>query len=289
MDGKYLIPKNFVFENGGNTCYISSLLVGLFYNDTEIYNILENDLYCSQGIYIQQFIKYKIINHIRNNKSIKFNVINILRDLIFNNKFKIKDEINKQQDVSELYSYLVDLFNIEYIFIQRNIVFESDNKNNKNELDKLSFIPLSISNENIISTNIKELLDNWMYDNKMLINNNKNQISALSTYEFKNTPQIIALYINRFGKNNKKLEVEIDIQKISPYYQMNNELSSLRWSFHCAICHYGDNTDDGHYYTLLVIKNKWYIFNDLEIPCISEVSMADRLIIKKKLEKNVYL
>ena len=289
------IPKNFIFENAGNTCYISSLLVGLFYSNSEIYNILEDDLYITQNIYIQQYIKSKIINHIRNNKSVKINIMHSLREILYNSKWLSENEIYKQQDVSEFYSYLCDIFNIEYIHVQRNTIVEAlPSKDDIGNIDKIPFIPLYIPN-NELEISIKQLLDNWMFDNKMevtrTINGNDKLVNGLNTYIVQNSPQIIPLYINRFKDNNEKKMNDVIIQKrISPFLHSKNiELSKLRWSFHSAICHNGNSILEGHYYTLFISNDKWFIFNDIETPCITEVSMADKLIINKIKKECVFL
>ena len=42
---------------------------------------------------------------------------------------------------------------------------------------------------------------------------------------------------------------------------------------------------NGHYYTLLINASKWLMFDDMSIPCLSEVDMSnDKLVNKIKSE-----
>ena len=103
-----------IVENGVNTCYISSLLVGLFYSSSDIYyKMLERDPKNPNFYYLQELIKVNFIEPLRKNISISADVINEIRNYMFINEWKTDepDEIFELHDVNDFYSYLYNNLN----------------------------------------------------------------------------------------------------------------------------------------------------------------------------------
>lgn len=274
--------KPFIVDNAVNTCYISSLLMGLFYNESPIENILFNNAKMGTGIYLQEYIKNNFVDCVRNNKSVLSESIDMIRHLCIINGWNseyitdLEKHLN-QQDVSEFYKFMSDLFNIPQIEIQKKIVNDINLENDSEYgiRDKIPFISLDLSQE-IQENHINVMINNWI-NNK---NNNTYMINIV------NIPFILTLMINRF-KNNMFNNNPVTIPK-----RIGNLINTMLpsqpiWSFHAAICCKGTTNENiqqtilsVHYYTLIYDNDKYYIFDDKKIPCMNEISMKDKQIIE---------
>lgn len=258
----------FVVENAINTCYIDSLLMGLFYNPSTIDIILNNDLNNSFGIYLQEYIKQKFVKCIRSNKSVLTDDIEMIRVISSEVGWSNKTEYIEQQDVREFYIFIANLFEIEKIEIKRKSIIANSNNNFVGDKEIVPYIPLSLPKEQTIT--IKKMLSLWQYDNISNIGDN----DVLNTYNITNNPLIICLSINRFDNDGKRIHTNVIIQK--KIHINEKALNTNSWYFHAAICHKGDTLKSGHYYTLISgDNNRWYIFDDLNVPCVKEVRMDD--------------
>lgn len=285
--------QTLIVENAGNTCYISSLLMGLFYKPSSN-NLLSNDIKDGNLIYLQEYIRINFIEKVRSNKSVSFSIMDEIRLLCLINGWKNDKEIYDQQDVNEFYIFLIEKFNGPLIETQRKTITEAlPHKNDTGPIEKIPFIPLSTSGKNI---RIKKMLNLWICDNVtkvkrfILTNNGKEEkyVSSLNTYEIKNSPNIMALSINRFKDSMERDNTDVIINvKICPY--LDNTFNTQVWNFHSAICHKGDTPKCGHYYTLLNNNNKWYIFDDNKIPSLYEVSMKDEILTSQIKKDCIFL
>lgn len=268
----------FTIDNAGNTCYIDSLLMGLFYHNTHIERLLNKDIKNALGLYIQEYIKENFINIVRKNKSVVASDMEMFRILIFQAGWRknsiLPDEDINQQDVNEFYIFLMDILENDKIEIMRRTITEgmiSDNDVGIKEL--LPFIPLSLS-ETDDKITVKNMIHNWLYNNvidvtRKVDSDKEKMIKGLATFNLVNIPQIIAMSINRFNNLGIRIDTSVIIQK-------KVCINTSEWIFHAAICHSGNSLISGHYYTLISINNtKWYIFNDMNIPCMKEVGMDD--------------
>ena len=273
----------FIIENAGNTCYIDSLLMSLFYTPTHIDRLLNKEITNTLGIYLQEYIKEKFVNNIRNNKSITYDDIEMIRALCFQIGWRNSPDTNKnndeyinQQDVNEFFIFLMDLFDNECIEITKSTLSDnSSDKMDNNVVEKIPFIPLALP-ESIPNISVKQMLHNWLYDNISEIKNtdDKDYTKRLHIYNITNLPYIICLSVNRFTNEGTRIETDVIIQKkIRPYD--NRFINSNEWGFHAAICHKGATNRSGHYYSLVNVGQKWYVFNDLDVPCMKEVRMDD--------------
>lgn len=312
-----IIPKNnssndsknlFIVENGLNTCYIDSLLMALFYKpSTYLDSLLHTDPKNLNSIYLQEIIKNKFVDQVRKNNSVMADVINEIRIYAHEcgwlvgttNEF---DELFEQQDVNELYSFLLDTINGTLIEIQRQTISEGfENKSDISELESIPFINLTVP-DNARETSIKELLNNWMNHNTVDIQreiidengmNKLEYVKGLNIYKIVNVPTFIALSLNRFNNNiNKRIEAKVDIQKRIKLHHIYDNNDGLRWKIHSIICHRGDTLKSGHYYSVLFASdNTWLLFDDQSVPCLKEIQIKDTEIsetIKREIVFVIY-
>jgi ubiquitin C-terminal hydrolase len=292
-----------IVQNAGNTCYIDSLLVSLFYKEESglidkgsLIRLLETDPKTGDSVYLQEFIKFHFIDCINDNKSVLEDTMNTLRHLLFTNSWKEESEIFGQQDVTEFYTYLVDLFNGPLVETMRTTISEGlPNDSDNGQVEKLPFIPLSLP-DNHSQVRIMDLLNSWLNDNvsnlkREIYNDNagtttEDDVNALNIYSIVNIPYMLGLGINRFKNIEKRDDTDVIIQrKITPSNNLPYPLQQA-WTFRAAICHEGDSPKSGHYYCIVAKNNKFYLFDDLQIPSIYEIRMDDPSI-TAKIKKNV--
>jgi hypothetical protein len=201
----------------------------------------------------------------------------------------------------------MDIFEAENIEIMKSTISDNTDEMENNVIEKMPFIPLALP-ENVNVITVKQMLFNWLYDNITEISlqnthtlpsidkvsfdvknsNNKDYIKGLHTYNIVNMPYMLCLSINRFNNQGIRIETDVIIQKIICPYD-NKFINSNRWRFHAAICHRGVTNKSGHYYTLLTYGQSWYIFDDLEIPCMIEVKMDDKNVTDMIKKECVFL
>jgi hypothetical protein len=240
-----------IIEDGYNTCYLDSLLIALFYSPSVIYyNMLDSDPSNIKFIYLQELIKYNLIEPIRKNISVLKDMINEIRNFVFLNGFNIIENICNTHNTIELYTYLHESF------MGQDLEFSN--------LGHIKYINLL---HDIDSTNssisIKSLLDTWMTTNNYYINN---------------TPMIVPILLNRSNPNSK-----IDIMKQIKFLESKSTYNTSRWSIHGIVCMNSNNK----YYTLIHNTNKWILFNNNSIPSLSEINITDD-VIKNTIQKECF-
>lgn len=266
---------SFIIENAINTCYIDSLLMSLLYKSTSIDTILSKDLKDATAMYLQEYIKERFVNSIRNNKSVLKDDIEMIRVMCSHLGWQNHEEYINQQDVTDFYCFLMDTFEIEKISIQRNTVTETGNNLNNliGEKELIPYIPLHLS-EMDQAISVKNMISQWQFDNISTISNNINiqKNACLNSYHILNSPSLIGMAINRFNNNGTRIQTSVIIQKKICI----GDKKTTEWLFHAAICHRGNTIKSGHYYALLSGNDSlWYIFDDSFVPCIQEVRMDD--------------
>ncbi len=270
------INNNYIIiEDGYNTSYISNLLISLFYPNTSLYySFLENNDNIDLNknlldVYFQEMIKNKLIDPFRKRQSIGSETINEIRNYLFYSDWKDISLIHNENNLLDLYKYLLDIFNstkIEVTNINDNTV----------KLDYIELIINELDNE----TNIKNLINDWL---------KKNQ------YKLSNIPPIICLKINRQTDiDNSEImniitklsntEYLVDIQKKIKLENNYND-DTLRWSIQSIICR--DSTNKEKYYSYINREDTWYYLNDNEIPSFYEVNIKQEEIMKD-IKKNSY-
>jgi hypothetical protein len=228
---------DFTIDNNISTCYIDALLIAMFYKkNTYIDNILNFKPKDNKFIYLQEIIKHKFLNKIRNNISITINSIKELKILIqFLSKCKILDD-PYEYNIPKFYDWLLNAFDVQPININNNLL-----------TPHLDFNILSHSNYNV-----KALLSEF---------SSTNEINLINNHLF------IGIAFNRSDTNKSK----IDIMKRIKIYDKKN----AKWIIHSIICQKNiDNLI--HYYSLIHISdNNWILYDDLNIPCIQDLNIKD--------------
>lgn len=274
----------FVIENIGNSCYIDSLLMALFYVPSRIDSMLTNNPKHTDFIYLQEYIKTHFVKRVRDGKNVMINDIVSLNYILLQCGWLNYDEIMEQQDVNELYAFLADALNITPIEFKKYIYIDNYNHETSSK-DKLFFIPLALPiTENV---NVKDMLHEWLYANEITIKNNEH---GMNIYHIDNIPEFVALSINRFTTIDTRINTNVIIQKkLCPF--KDTEIDDIEWYFHSAICHIGNTVKSGHYYSLLYDKHvdQWHIFDNKNVPCLTQVKMSDKNIISKIKKECVLL
>jgi len=237
----------FIIENGYNTCYISALLVGLFHKPSFCDEIITNIPNIKNIIYLQEVIKHKFIINIRNNLSVTIDAINEINLMFVAYGLITYNELLKECNICKLFEKLMEKTNMMPLELSSG--------------DNLYYISVSCAS-NINNTNtVKNIIDDWK-----------------KTHTIVNNPLIIGIHINRQTTENK-CSFSIDIQYKIKFSNDEGDVSSLaysmKWSIHSIIC-YKQIDDIGHYYCFLhTSKNKWLLFDDLNIPCSTEITIKE--------------
>jgi hypothetical protein len=251
---------NFIIEDGYNTSYMDSLFMGLFYTPSLIENILLNTIPKKiDNIYLQEIIKDKFVDIIKNGKSVLFDSINEIRNIFFMYGWLDYDMICNNQSVNNFYNFIAEMF-ILPIKIQKKYNTNNDTLSDYNNIYCIN-INLDEKSENMIS--LKDIYIKWLEHEQLMIIN---------------IPHILPFYINR---NNNKNKINILRRiKLDP----TDDDNTLDWIFHSAIC-----LKDDHYYTLLQNCGKWFIYDNNNIPCINEIKMNDTELINKIMTEVVMI
>lgn len=300
------IDENLMFlvENGGNTCYIDSLFMALFYTESHIDAILSKPPKQDSYTYLQEFIKSCFVDRVRSCQNVTMETVHELRYILMNCGWLDADELFFQQDVNEFFTFLVDKFNVTVIELEKQTFTDVDGKDN-NTIEKMPFIPLSFPYDTQLQAhienrvNVKDMFHDWLYKNEVNVQrevkNTTSNVSGLSVYHIHNVPEFVALSINRFPTVDKRENIDVIIQKkLTPFkHTGNSDIKDIEWCFHAAVCHKGDTLRSGHYYSLLFKKKEdkdvWYIFDDQTQPCLEEVDMSDKNITDQIKQDCVFL
>jgi uncharacterized UBP type Zn finger protein len=273
----------FIVENGINTCYIDSLLMALFYKNSFIaQNLLSYDPSDSIYIYLQELIREHFVEKVKRNISVLGEDINIIRNFANACGWRKEDDLFDQQDVNEFYTFLMNAFNGTLIEIQRESITEGlSNKDDYGKVEKIPFISLQV-HESESLTSVKSLLDKWFSDNysvveREVIDENglkkKINVNVLNLYRIVNIPLFVGLSINRFNNDGVRIQTKVDIQKKIKLLKDMGSYDDTKWEIQSVICHRGETIKSGHYYALINNNDKWYIFDDLTVPSLKEVSI----------------
>jgi len=228
-----------IIEDGGNTSYIDSILLYLFYNNQELLN---NDPENNKYIYLQEIIKTKFIEPVKKNNVIFSNIMSEIQNYLFFFGFNNKNPI-------ELFIFLFEKLNFEPIRISFiNNTFETIKQN--------------ISHINLIADKdctIKELYINFVQNNNEILDF-KNNIEIL------NLPKQINFHIER------KCSCKVDILNIISLF-VNDSIKEkeFKWKFNSLI-----GFSNGKYYSIIHENKKLYIVKNSMIP--SKI-LIDRSII----------
>ena len=252
---------SFIVEDGLNTSYIDSLLIALFYTQTHLQNMLFQQPQDSKFVYLQELILNNFVNKIKKNYSIESSIINEIRNYSF-----VCDWKKNTYNLTGLFN-VVDYF--EFLtkgFDYNNLEIDIIEINRTKEFMKQLVIPY-IEVVPKYDTNIKDLIDDWK--NKIIRSNNK-----FISYNFKEIPLMIPIYINR-----KEINGSINVNKVDIYKKVKfkgkrvNLINDCEWNIHSIICH--SSSGGGNYYSLIKNNNEWNIFSNNKIPSLSSFDMKN--------------
>ena len=261
-----------IIENGINTCYIDSLLVALFYQQSAIDDILNHDPKDACMIYLQELIKSRFVEKMRHRVSIGTDDINMIRNYAVQNGWcNDSCDIYEQQDVSEFYNFLLNGFSANYLEFEKIKMNNSDGTNN-GLIEKLPFIPLHPSIEEG-TTSVRELLIKWINNTLTETNNTEQQYC----YCLKTIPSYLPLCINRFTNQGERIHTQVDIMKRIKLFEISDKMqSNIKWKIHSIICNASITPKSGHYYTVLLVNDMWILFDDTQVPSFKQVDINDR-------------
>ncbi len=139
-------------DDGYNTDYLTSLLIALFHKISYFDCILVNKPSDSKIIYMQEILRYKFVDKIRNNISVLTEVINEIKLSLVTFEHYTYDNLiipKTQHDICNLYNFLATQTGVTPI----------------EKYNDTSYIINLESNED---TSIKELLNKWYSTNKLI-------------------------------------------------------------------------------------------------------------------------
>lgn len=259
------MSENFIIEDGFNTSYIDSILMSLFYSPSYLESfVLENDPDELNTIYLQELIKYKFIENIRNGKSILCDSMNEIRNYCFLCGWKTIETLIEKSNVLDFYMFISSKFNLTKIEYQ----------NKKKEIINTDCLQIKLSNTSTSTSTIGEYI------------NIKDAITELfdtTIYKILNIPIVFPIIINRFETmhiNRTKINIQKRI-RVNPQEEYND----TNWNIFSIICFEGETRESGNYYSIIYKLDKWFLFNNKQIPCLKEIKMNDKVIINKIMEE----
>jgi len=245
--------------------------------------ILETEPNTPEGFYLQELIKVNFVNPIKKNYSIPMNIINEIRNYTVICGWSKNQNIVEQKDCCKFYIFLSDLLNIpkiefEIFRIKDNIIA------NNSQILKTQVINLQITKDD----NVRNLFYNWINSN---ITSELNNGIQFNCYKLINIPNYIIFNINRFNQEGERNNYKLDIMKHIKFFGINDQSQSyLKWKIHSIICYNGTTQKNGHYYTILLInKQEWIIFDDLQIPSFNSINLEDDNVKEKIMLESVML
>jgi hypothetical protein len=123
MDNKYC----FIIEKGLNTSYISSLLVAMFLSPSKISDMLKSDLDNVTVYYLQEVIRSKFVEQVRNNRSLELSIVNEIRNICLFMNWKHNENPLSLFNVNDFYTFLLNnIGNVKcnYILNPENVSIE---------------------------------------------------------------------------------------------------------------------------------------------------------------------
>ena len=247
---------SFIIENHINLSYIDTMLMSLFYINTnnDMNDILsnQNKIKKIEYIYLQEMIECNFIGSIKNGKSILIETINEL--IIYMHIcgwFYLRPvEILNECKIELFYDFIVKIYNICLIEIKIK---------NTNNIINNTYVTFDIYND----TSIKKEYIKW-----------------IQQYEIINLPKILPILINR-----NEMNIKLDIQK-------KIKINIHIWTIHSIICFDGDKYYSILYdcfkwylYDKIIINTA----NSTNINYLKCVYMSDNNLIHKIMTESIFI
>jgi uncharacterized UBP type Zn finger protein len=286
--------KPFSVVNAGNTCYIDSLLMALFYFPSMVSNVLTREADCDGGgdvMMLQEMIRHQFVLPSRKAQTINGDTMGSLRGMLVEAGWlghlpeDIRfEEMFHQHDVNELYHFLMNRMRGPTIDINIDTTYPSGDV--KNSKISLPFISLSIpASEKDGMVQVKNLLGDYLSEQKKKLHHEGEDTEVKDVCTIDNIPEFIALAVNRYTNITERNETMIDINTdILPFKTMDNyDIKGISYNLHSLVCLRSQTALTGHYYSVLYTKEEidgktvgtWYKFDDLQDPCMSKIDVRD--------------
>jgi hypothetical protein len=235
-----------VVEDGYNTSYIDSLFVSMFYKPSYIQNILLDDVVNLKFLHLQNMIDTYFVEKMRMGYVINSVTMNEIRNQLIFCGWKNEYNIIEVFNVQELYDFIMNGFN------KKQLIFKTQNENDI----MTNYISLDVLKNN----DIKDILNNWIDIN-------------LPSYELKEIPSFIPLYLNRVN-GDKYNELLIDIQEGIQFKKNNSnkEHHDLMWKIHAITCF---SKTERKYYSIIIHNKSWYLFKNSKLPSLIKININD--------------
>ena len=284
--------KEINISNENNSCYIDSLLVGLFhFKNRVIYNmffrIAKMEHKYAERIQAELYYIYKYINKSEDIENKQCNMIRkylekyyrFLVSIDDNNRifFNNRDNwLTKQIDIFELITYFDQIFH----FMKNVGVRVGDNKYMKNMIQEIPSYYLIGKKKLDISTLIPNRIDRYDFDSNNYYKNSKGKLIKYyeKEYNILKTNGILIIEIYRNVGDEHKLTTKIAYPNAIKIPGDNKELR-LR----SIILHKGETVESGHYTALLKRKGKTYEYDDIKETKLKEITPE----YEKSMRKNI--
>ena len=201
-------------------------------------------------------------------------------------------DTHEQQDAVEFFDIFLDQLPSEISQIFKGKLINTYKRANgeffNSEYEPFTTIGVNIKNTSKLETSLANLLK----EEELTTCDNKTdqKITIKKSVRISNPPPVLAIHMKRFEydlKTNERVKIndnfefpnELDISTLlSSYESMNNsneessKLEKLNYSLYGIIVHSGIAIG-GHYLSYIKIKNKWWMFNDIEVESVTNDEM----------------
>lgn len=256
-----------LLNNFGSTCYINSVLQ-IFLNNKEFMNYLSKKIYNTD--YLLQNLKL-----IDNNESLKLFLVN------FQKKIGNKLIVNNQNDASEAYTLLLDIFEKEdkdsiiFFLGKHKKIFKCLKCHNKKEV-KTNFTSFNLyfsDTSNNLESSFSKTLSPEIIDGIEC-----EYCKTKEKTEIKNKiikwPKNLVFIINRYSLNGK-INKDFDYTK---FIELSISGNTLKYSLYGIINHYGTSSN-GHYTFIKLESNIYNEIDDSNIKIISNYKSPNNYIL----------
>ncbi len=252
--------SSFVVANGLNTSYIDSLLMALFYKQSNLRSILSQYPDQSKFFYLQELINNNFIDNAKHGYSIDSSIINEIRNYSIVCGWKDGGNITDLYSVIEYMKFL--MLGIGFGQIDIEFVECSENEGEKVKSISTNCIDMLIDE----NTDVKSILEKW-YDHNI---NLKTNLSIICN-RFKEIPLMIPIYFNRTQESAYQVDIKKRIK-----FKKNSDSSqnNISWIIHSLVCF--SNSGGGNYYSIInTDNNQWYMFSNDKLPSLIKISISD--------------
>jgi hypothetical protein len=250
-----------IIENGYNSSYIFTVILGLFYKNSNLSELLSVDPLDSRYIYIQEFIKYKFIEPVKNNISIMKSSLNEFRNYINMCGWMRNNNLLEARNVIDFFMYLMKGL------LDMKIKIDRLNDNNV-ELLTFDYIEIFLNES---ENNLNNLFKKWI--NTQLLGHK---------YKLRDVPSLIPFIIRRNSQS-----IPLDIMYKIRFFDIDDIYQKhIYWNINSLIC---QNEKENYYVVIHNNQNKWILFTDTKIPSGYEINIHNKEINDKIMKEVVFI